>query len=108
MRWRRSKPPAGGVAPRTVAEGRTVVQRVRERQAQVAAQRSLTAVLKIIALAGVACAWPTLAPAATAQIEEIIVTAQKREESLQEVPIAVTAINAAVLEENKIYNVYTL
>ena len=32
-------------------------------------------------------------------LEEVIVTAQKREESLQEVPIAVTALNADALEK---------
>ena len=46
-----------------------------------------------------------LAPAAVAQtgasdaLEEITVTARKREESLQEVPIAVTAISGKVLED---------
>ena len=34
------------------------------------------------------------------QLEEIIVTAQKREERLQEVPVPVTAINAAELVQN--------
>jgi len=40
--------------------------------------------------------------AAQAQIDEIIVTAQKREESLQSVPIAVTAFDAAALEKFQI------
>ncbi len=38
-------------------------------------------------------------------IEEIIVTAQKREQSLQEVPLAVTAIGAAQLREARITGV---
>lgn len=33
-------------------------------------------------------------------IEEMIVTAQKREENLQEVPVAVTALSAAILEDH--------
>ncbi len=42
------------------------------------------------------------------QIEEVIVTAQKRVENIQEVPIAVTAISAAVLEQKGISNVSQL
>ena len=34
-----------------------------------------------------------------AELEEIIVTAQKRAESLQEVPISLTAISGAKIEE---------
>jgi iron complex outermembrane receptor protein len=34
---------------------------------------------------------PTSAPAETAKLEEVVVTAQKREERLQDVPVAVTA-----------------
>lgn len=41
-------------------------------------------------------------------LEEIVVTAQKREQSLQDVPIAVTAINEASLEANRIVNVADL
>lgn len=35
----------------------------------------------------------------SASLEEVVVTAQKREESLQEIPIAITAFDANVLEE---------
>jgi len=42
------------------------------------------------------------------QIEEVIVTAQKRTENVQEVPIAITAIGAAVLEQKGISNVSQL
>ncbi|MDJ0758046.1 MAG: TonB-dependent receptor [Woeseiaceae bacterium] len=35
-------------------------------------------------------------------LEEIVVTAQKREQNLQEVPVAVTAYNAAVLQDSAI------
>ena len=36
------------------------------------------------------------------QIEEVVVTAQKRSESLQDVPLSITAISAATLEERSI------
>ncbi|MEM9257272.1 MAG: hypothetical protein AAGA91_17655, partial [Pseudomonadota bacterium] len=41
----------------------------------------------------------SVAPVASAQavLEEVIVTAQKREQSLQDVPVAVTAFNAEML-----------
>lgn len=45
---------------------------------------------------------------AMAQIEEIIVTARKREESLQSVPISVTAMNTESLREKSIENPYDL
>jgi outer membrane receptor protein involved in Fe transport len=45
---------------------------------------------------------------APARIEEMVVTAQKREESIQNVPITIAAVSAAVLDENEIDNVYTL
>ncbi len=38
----------------------------------------------------------------SASLEEVVVTARKREESLQETPVAVTAIGAASLEQNRI------
>ena len=41
----------------------------------------------------------TLAPAAYAQLEEIVITAQHREESLQDADIAVTAMSTETLEE---------
>lgn len=47
----------------------------------------------------------TAAPLANAfELEEIIVTAQKRAESLQDVPIAVAAIDGNTLKNNKINN----
>ncbi|MFN8626757.1 MAG: OmpA family protein [Candidatus Binatia bacterium] len=39
------------------------------------------------------------APAAPVEIEEIVVTAQKREENIQEVPISVTALSGVALAE---------
>ena len=41
-------------------------------------------------------------------LEEIIVTAQKREQSMQDVPIAVTAVTEASLQANRIYSVNDL
>jgi iron complex outermembrane receptor protein len=58
--------------------------------------------LSVSALAGVAFAGPGLAqtrPAATSRtVEELIVTAQKREESAQDVPISLTALSGEDLE----------
>jgi iron complex outermembrane receptor protein len=42
----------------------------------------------------------TVATASSA-IEEVVVTAQRTEQSLQEVPIAVTAFTGAMLEDNR-------
>lgn len=50
-------------------------------------------------LSGVVLLVPTRA---TAQIEEIVVTAQKREESLQDVPISVSAFDAEALDAQQI------
>ena len=41
-------------------------------------------------------------------LEEIIVTAQKREQSVQDIPIAVTAMTADTLQANRIYTVNDL
>ena len=45
---------------------------------------------------------PFAATTATAQVADIVVTAQKREEKLQEVPIAITAIDSAAIETRNI------
>lgn len=45
---------------------------------------------------------------AQAQLEEVIVTAQKREQSLQDVPMAVTAIGGQLLENNEINSITDL
>lgn len=47
----------------------------------------------------------SLSTPAWAQLDEIIVTAQKREQSLQEVPISVTAIDEAYLESRNISSI---
>jgi iron complex outermembrane receptor protein len=45
---------------------------------------------------------------AAAQLEEVIVTAQKREQNLQDVPMAITALGRKLLEDNEINNVEDL
>ena len=42
------------------------------------------------------------------RLGEIVVTAQKREQSLQDVPIAVTAVTAESLQANRIFSVNDL
>ncbi|MCC7462480.1 MAG: TonB-dependent receptor [Gammaproteobacteria bacterium] len=49
-----------------------------------------------------AAAWAGAISPAIAQIEEVIVTAQKREERLQDVSVAVTALSGDTLRENDI------
>jgi len=50
-----------------------------------------------------------LAPASYAQLlEEVIVTAQKREQNLQDVPISVSAFSGALLQESAIKDVFDL
>ncbi len=52
----------------------------------------------IVALVGLAVSMPVTSVFAQG-LEEIVVTARKREESLQEIPIAITAISAADIQE---------
>ena len=55
------------------------------------------------ALLGLSLAQPA---AAQGELEEIIVTAQKREQSLQDVPVAVTAITSVELADRTISNLF--
>ena len=41
-------------------------------------------------------------------LDEIVVTAQKREQSLQDVPIAISAVDASALENNVVADIYDL
>ncbi|MFV3077046.1 TonB-dependent receptor [Niveispirillum fermenti] len=59
-------------------------------------------------LAVPAAAQAPVAGAATGLLEEIIVTAQKRSQNLQDVPIAVTAVTANMLDVAGTYNVLDL
>ena len=60
-----------------------------------------------IFLAGTAGSHLTLAQSSTTSLmlEEVLVTAQKREESLQEVPISITALSESDLERRGVQNV---
>jgi iron complex outermembrane receptor protein len=48
------------------------------------------------------------AAAAGPSLEEVVVTAQKREERLQDVPVAISAVSADALEANRVTDLYTL
>ena len=62
-----------------------------------------------IIIAAAASVFATILPiAAYAQLEEIVVTAQRREASLQEVPASVTALTSAILEQKQILNTVDL
>lgn len=47
-------------------------------------------------------------PAASRSLEEVIVTARKREEEIQSVPVAISAFSAEALRENSIHNMEDL
>jgi len=65
-----------------------------------------TSRFKLLLLTSVALGFG--AESAFAQIEEILVTARKREESLQEIPLTITAFDAAALERNRIQDISDL
>jgi len=74
---------------------------------------ALLASVSAVAFIGVASpAWaappPPESPTAPAQLSEIIVTAEKREERLQEVPLAVTAFDARILQATKVVDLTDL
>jgi iron complex outermembrane receptor protein len=58
---------------------------------------------KNIAVAISALAFST---SAFAQLEEVLVTAQKREQSLQEVPIAISAVSGELLEQTGVNTIF--
>ena len=79
--------------------------------------RSIKTVLLLNgAVSGIAAATVLLPSTAYAQaaegssvgLEEIVVTAQKREQSVQDVPIAITAVTQQTLEANRIQTVNDL
>ena len=63
---------------------------------------SRAAVRAILALAAATATATAVAEDSADLLAEVIVTAQKREESMQKVPIAVTALDAAALEKSYI------
>jgi iron complex outermembrane receptor protein len=69
-----------------------------------------TALAGMIGHAGVAVAQDAVGKTASPvnQLEEIVVTAQKRAQSLQDVPIAVTALSEETLQANRVINVRDL
>ena len=74
-----------------------------------APRKSLTTLLyAATALGLVMPAIPALAAAPVAAIEEVLVTARKREESLQETPISIAAFNQQELERRNITNLLDL
>src|SRR5450755_2259802 len=66
--------------------------------------------LLVLALAQPAVAQQTDQPAASAGsgLEEIVVTARRREERVQSVPIAITAFSQADLEKKQIHEIHDL
>lgn len=64
----------------------------------------LSALLASTCLAGVASAQEASPPA----VDEVIVTAQRRSESVQQVPAAITAVNQAIMQQRGITDVSTL
>jgi iron complex outermembrane recepter protein len=69
-----------------------------------ASHRGLIAAISLTLWSGTAAAQPASTAEGTGSLEEIIVTAQKRAESLSEVPIAVSAISAEKLQDAGINN----
>lgn len=57
-----------------------------------------------------ACATALLvaAPVQSQELDEVVVTAQKREQGVQDVPISIAAVSAETLAENKVDNIYNL
>ena len=67
------------------------------------------ALLQVLtAVAGLTLLPPPHPVFASTALEEVVVTARKREESLQETPIAITAFNANALREGQINNISDL
>jgi len=79
-------------------------------------RRLLTTVSTTLAVAGFGLGWTPIAFAAdasagdtsSAQVAEIIVTAQKRAERLQDVPLSVTAFNTQALQAATVTNITNL
>lgn len=59
-------------------------------------------ILAVVSAVGLAAVGPALAQAAGVRLEEIVVTAQKREERLLDVPLPITSLDAETLRTNRI------
>jgi outer membrane receptor protein involved in Fe transport len=62
-------------------------------------QKPLSAAIMSVAILGLANTQTAVAQASNLQLEEVIVTAQKRVENLQDVPVSVTAVSGDTLYE---------
>lgn len=67
-----------------------------------------TSLVCLVGVTSVAQAQDVVPEEDSGRVEEIVVTAQKREQSVQDVPIAVTAISEASIEANRITSVQDL
>src|SRR6201996_5911674 len=67
-----------------------------------------SAFVGLTAGSGVAFAQTTGAAASAPGLEEIVVTARRREERVQTVPLAVTAFSQAAIEKNQIHEIHDL
>ena len=66
---------------------------------------------KLLLLASVAAAGPAFAQQAgksSEQLEEVVVTAEKRTENVQQVPIAITAFSAEALADKQVVDIHTI
>jgi len=70
--------------------------------------KALSALISAALLSSLGAANTVVAQERTMAIEEIIVTAQRREQSMQEVPIAVTAVTPDALKNNRVRSVMDL
>ena len=59
---------------------------------------------KRLPLAAAITAFVAATPVAAQQLEEVIVTAQKRAENLQDVPISVSTVSGEKIQDNTILN----
>jgi len=62
----------------------------------------------LVLLSAPASVWAQVEETPTGELEEIIVTAQRRDENLQTTPIAISAYTGKTIEENRIFNMYDL
>jgi iron complex outermembrane receptor protein len=74
---------------------------------RVSVSRSMFITLFLLCGYGFICA-PVFAQEQEVALEEVVVTAQKREESLQEVPIAITAFSGEVLREDGVVTLHDI
>src|SRR6266853_3059062 len=63
---------------------------------------SIRWVLALASMFGTTMALAQTATPAAGQLEEVVVTATRRSESLQDVPMSITALNAATLEQRSV------